>query len=308
MPEVTLRQNDVGSPIEATLEFTNDDGEQEAKDLTGAAVRFKMRPLEGGDLIVDAEAEVDQTGPEPENPTRGMVHYEPVAGDVDTPGRYIGEWQVTFSGGEIQTYPNDGYLLITITAEVEDAPALDLLADASLLEARLGVRFTSEEHVRATVLLGLASGLVRNRARQHLSLVAEESYERRGTPETRIRLPERPVTEITSVAINDSVIDADEYLLDGDYLERVLGWETENDTITIVYSHGYASLPQVIQTVCLEAVCRVWVNPGNVQSEQYGSESIRYRDVAGLLLTDAEGRAVEQALGALQGVGSVVLR
>ena len=69
-----------------------------AQDLTGATVRFRMRPVHSTALKVDAPGVVV-------TPAAGVVRYDWVVGDLDTEGRYAAWWQVTFASGRIQDTP-----------------------------------------------------------------------------------------------------------------------------------------------------------------------------------------------------------
>ena len=81
-------------------------------DLTGATVRFHMRPAaEGSTVKVNALATIV-------NATLGQVEYQWAAGDTDTEGQFVGEWEVTFADGTIGTFPNDRELNITIRRDL----------------------------------------------------------------------------------------------------------------------------------------------------------------------------------------------
>ncbi len=49
---------------------------------------------------------------------KGKVKYSWQAADVDTAGTFLAEWVVTFGGGDVQSFPNEGQLVVEI------APAL----------------------------------------------------------------------------------------------------------------------------------------------------------------------------------------
>lgn len=66
-----------------------------AFDLTGSSVQFRMRPEPGTVLKVNTAAVVV-------SPLAGTVRYDWAAGDVDTPGDYIGWWSVTLASGKTQ--------------------------------------------------------------------------------------------------------------------------------------------------------------------------------------------------------------
>jgi hypothetical protein len=114
-----LNAGDTASPIFETLE--DDNGA--AVDLQGATIHVTVTPIRGGTPIIDAAANNLQVG-DGSDGTKGQVSYgegaAPYTGSqTATAGDYLYQWRVTFSGGGIQTFPNDGYRLLTIQP---DAP------------------------------------------------------------------------------------------------------------------------------------------------------------------------------------------
>ncbi len=104
-----IKQNDEASILTATLT----DEYAVAVNIMGAAVLFQMAPIQGGVVVGGTAVNLDAG-----TATRGMVSYDWSTGQTATPGLYLGEWQVTFAGGTVQTFPNDGYTLVRIMAEV----------------------------------------------------------------------------------------------------------------------------------------------------------------------------------------------
>lgn len=82
-------------------------------DLTGATVRFNLRPANGGSVKVSRAAAVVVT--ETGTPT---VRYDWQAADTDTAGYFDGEFEVTYAGGAIETFPNSGYIRVTIGEDI----------------------------------------------------------------------------------------------------------------------------------------------------------------------------------------------
>lgn len=80
-------------------------------DITGASVRFKMMPIGGGTVKVDAPA-VNA------GPAAGSVYYTWAGTNIDTPGWYTGEWKVTYGGGAIQTFPNGAPFLVLVSPRI----------------------------------------------------------------------------------------------------------------------------------------------------------------------------------------------
>lgn len=109
MTDFYLKEGDTSPSITATLQ----DAAGNAVDLTQATeVKFHMalRPEPGevhGTAKVSADADkVDATN--------GEVRYDWAATDTDTPGIYDAEWRVTWTGGRIESFPQDGYRIIEI--------------------------------------------------------------------------------------------------------------------------------------------------------------------------------------------------
>lgn len=185
------------------------------------------------------------------------------------------------------------------------------LASIAELEARLRVDLSDDEEAAAKTLIELASGLVQRAARQEIAEVKNDELRMRGSREFTIRLPERPITAIKSVTLDGQEIAADDYYLDGADLVRrrgvvadisdgsrcLTGWGHPDVELVVVYTHGFAAanIPAAIKAVVLEAVARVWVNPGAASSEEYGSERADYR-ATGLTLTKDERRTVREAV------------
>ena len=99
--EFSIKQGDTRPIIQGTV--------LAPVSLTGATVRFLMR------LRSDASSKVAAAGVVTSVLT---MEYSWVAADTDTPGIYEAEFEVTFSNGKIETYPNFEYIIVTVLAEV----------------------------------------------------------------------------------------------------------------------------------------------------------------------------------------------
>lgn len=102
-----IKQNDTRPIITATLI----DGDGSTVNLDGASVAFKMRKVGATSSTVDAAATVADAA-------KGKVTYTWLAADTSTVGEYEGEFQVTYAGGGIQTFPNNKYIDIEITDDI----------------------------------------------------------------------------------------------------------------------------------------------------------------------------------------------
>lgn len=77
----------------------------ETVDLSGASVAFVM------DGLGRLPARVISAAPP-------VVQYDWQPGDTDRTGLHRAEFEVTYSDGRIETYPNAGYLLVQISEDL----------------------------------------------------------------------------------------------------------------------------------------------------------------------------------------------
>lgn len=83
-------------------------------NLTGAAVRFHMVDRNG---VVKVNAAA--TGPSGGAlDTTGQVQYQWIAGDTDTAGEFLAEWQVTFQNGQVETWPDNDHATVFVAADL----------------------------------------------------------------------------------------------------------------------------------------------------------------------------------------------
>jgi hypothetical protein len=85
-----------------------------AVDLTGCTVKFIMANKTTGTVKVTGTAVLV-------TPASGVVRYDWLAVDTDTPGSYQAEWEVTNAGGKKQTFPTLTYHTIDILADLDNA-------------------------------------------------------------------------------------------------------------------------------------------------------------------------------------------
>jgi hypothetical protein len=174
------------------------------------------------------------------------------------------------------------------------------LATTDDLEARLGRDLTAAEEARADALLDDASALIRAYTGQDFALAEDDEAVLRG-PGGLVRLPQRPVTAVSSVvaiggdgAPDITIID---WVFDGIDQIRVgagtfvinlpeVWWDDDGypGTYRVTYSHGYATVPGDVVAVVCGMVLRTLTAPtmaGGVRSETIGSYSYQL-DSAGL--------------------------
>lgn len=107
MAHFVIKEGDTSPAITATLL----DAADAAVNLAGASVKFIMTLKGQTTAKVDAAATIVSAA-------NGQVSYSWVAADTDTAGVYEAEWQVTFSGGAKQTFPNSSYLELIVLRDL----------------------------------------------------------------------------------------------------------------------------------------------------------------------------------------------
>lgn len=102
-----MKRGDTSPAIEKALV----DADGVAINLTGATVRFIMARRGSTIATVNAAATIiDAAG--------GIVRYTWQVGDTTEHGTYDGEFEVTYTGGAIESFPNDGFLEIKVTRDL----------------------------------------------------------------------------------------------------------------------------------------------------------------------------------------------
>lgn len=152
------------------------------------------------------------------------------------------------------------------------------------LAARLGVTFDSTQTDRATALLADASAVVRNYTRQDITEVAGDTAILESTAEQWLWLPQRPVTAITSVSVGTAIVSPTYWVAQGDGLYRFYGWSgrmwgttalwNQPDTITVVYDHGFAVVPDDIVRVTCKLALSSWLNPQGLREWRQGETQV----------------------------------
>jgi hypothetical protein len=106
-PDQYWKQNDTSPAVTGQL-F---DGTGTVVNLTGASVKFMA--WFPGDATVKINAAATIT-----DAANGRVSYTPNSTDTNTIGDMMAEWQVTFSGGAVETFPNWRLLKVRVTDDI----------------------------------------------------------------------------------------------------------------------------------------------------------------------------------------------
>jgi hypothetical protein len=103
-----IKQNDTRPAIAANLTDAN----AAAVNLTGATVKFSMRVEPAGTVKVSAAAATI------DDAEAGQVSYNWTASDTNTADDYEAEFQVTFVGGAVQTFPGRNWIAVHVIDDV----------------------------------------------------------------------------------------------------------------------------------------------------------------------------------------------
>lgn len=79
-------------------------------DLSNATVRFSLASPEGAPVIYRAPAAIVRQAPP-------VVQYNWQPGDTARAGFFDGEFEVTYPGGTVETFPNSGFITVEIQAD-----------------------------------------------------------------------------------------------------------------------------------------------------------------------------------------------
>jgi hypothetical protein len=103
-----IKENDTRPAITANLTDAND----AAVNLTGSTVKFNMRVDPAGTTKISLGTAVI------EDAEAGQVSYSWTSSDTDTADDFEAEFQVTFAGGAVQTFPGRNWIAVHIIDDI----------------------------------------------------------------------------------------------------------------------------------------------------------------------------------------------
>ncbi len=167
---------------------------------------------------------------------------------------------------------------------------------ATAADLRIGRPLTEAEEEQANRLLADASHLIRMTAGyQQITRVDHDTVTLRGSGTAVLKLPQRPVRDVTAVAGLTSTW----WKWDGgDLLTRYDGC-TWDGPVTVTYSHGFDTddiAYQVAVSVACDAVKRVLLNPELVKQRAIDDYSETLMDARASLMT-GERDTIREAFG-----------
>jgi hypothetical protein len=123
MPDFVIGQGDTAPPLQRYLV----DAAGAAVDIQGATIAFTLSPIRGGAPVINALPAVNLQVGNGSDGSKGSVAFGQGASpwnggtQTNTAGDFLGRFRVTYSGGAVEWFPNDGCLLVTITPKPGDA-------------------------------------------------------------------------------------------------------------------------------------------------------------------------------------------
>jgi hypothetical protein len=106
-PDYYWKQGDTSPAIAEQLL----DGLGAAVNLAGATVKFMAWFPGDATIKINASATITDAA-------TGKVSYTPNSTDTNTLGDLMCEWQVTFGGGAVETFPNWRWLKVRVTDDI----------------------------------------------------------------------------------------------------------------------------------------------------------------------------------------------
>jgi len=170
------------------------------------------------------------------------------------------------------------------------------------LEMLLQIDLTGHEAAAVAAIME-ASAYIQTYTKQTLEQVEDDdaTFDGRGT-DRRLFLPQLPVTKIAEVVEDDEPLTVDEdYKLGAHGILWRIGayWAEGIQNITVTYTHGYATIPDVIAAVCARVAARIY--QAGLKAAQNGGIS----GVQAMTLGDYSVTYVSGADESVQGVSAV---
>lgn len=186
----------------------------------------------------------------------------------------------------------------------------------------------------ANIYIASATAKVQEACGQQLVQVFGDTFELEGSPEQWLDLPQRPVTNVTSVTFQDGnltpiALNTTQYKRVGNRLWRGFGWQYATilmpparvpfwqyatypppSTITGVYDHGWPAghwRLEPARAMVLALCAQAYSNPGGVRSVTVDDYTETYADIAaGMQLSENARQSLRNTYA--KRVGSVVPR
>lgn len=159
---------------------------------------------------------------------------------------------------------------------------------------------SAAETATAELLLDMATAAIQDYTGQTISAVVGDTITLDPPTGWRLFLPQLPVTAVTSITVAGtllSTVTPDYYWYDDTGIVQFSGrwWSSTPQSVVVVYSHGYATIPDAVRGVCLEMAAAMLDGAGTgdasgISSESIGNYSVSYDTAVRTLPDIAAGR------------------
>lgn len=171
---------------------------------------------------------------------------------------------------------------------------MGLFADAADLAALLQRTFDATDTAAADIALRMATAAIKNHTKQTIEQVTDQA-DLQGNWSHKLWLPERPVTAVSAVSIIGGSGFVREVVLtqDSDFVLGPMGllrrvsyitgrlltpasgyWGGDMAIVRVTYTHGFASIPDDVNAVCLSVASRLMTNPEGLLRESIDSQGV----------------------------------
>lgn len=160
------------------------------------------------------------------------------------------------------------------------------LATIEQLESYLGTVITGPSAVASAQLaLDIASDAVEQYIGYDILEVEDDVITVDGTYNYVFLLPAYPVTEITAIVEDGTLLDIDkyEYSQFGIVKKKDGVWTNKLNGITVTYTHGFTDVPMSIIGVVLALASRIKDGSSNIKQESIGGYSVTYANPSPVL-------------------------
>jgi hypothetical protein len=172
---------------------------------------------------------------------------------------------------------------------------MGLFANATDLAALLQRTFDATDNAAAAVALRMATAAIKNHTKQTIEQVVNDQVDLQGNWSHKLWLPERPVTAVSAVSIiggsgfvrevvltpnTDFVLGPMGLLrrvsyITGRLLTPASGyWGGDMAIVRPIYTHGFPTIPDDINAVCLSVASRLMSNPEGLLRESIDSQGV----------------------------------
>ncbi len=86
--------------------------------LTGATVTFSAWDRFSKTMVITDQPATILSATPPSDASDPNVEYDWANGNITTPGIYQAHWKVVYSGGAIEYFPDSGYTVIAVDADI----------------------------------------------------------------------------------------------------------------------------------------------------------------------------------------------